>query len=127
MIILDTDILIEIFDKNSNKGDEALNKIVNSGQDIATTSINIHEILYVLYKYAKPVRDVLLLPVIDFTKRDASLSAEIEVKVERAGKPVRRIDAMIAAMVINRGASLYTFDLRHFEPLKAFGLKLFPL
>ncbi len=125
MIVIDTDVLIEIFDKKSDKGDEALNKIVSSGQDIAITSINLHEILYGLYKYAKPIRDVLLLPVIDFTKKDASLSAEIEVKSERAGKPVRRTDAMIAAIVINRGASLYTFDSRHFEPLKSFGLKLF--
>ncbi|RLG53481.1 MAG: hypothetical protein DRO00_03860 [Thermoproteota archaeon] len=125
MIVLDTDVLIEIFDKKSSKGDEALNKIVESGQDIAITSINLHEILYGLYKYAKPIRDVLLLPVIDFTKKDASLSAEIELKAERAGKPVRRTDAMIAAIVINRGAFLYTFDSRHFEPLKPFGLKLF--
>ncbi len=125
MIFLDTDVLIEIFDKKSDKGDEALNKIVNSGQDIAITSLNLHEVLYGLYKYAKPVKDIFLLPVIDFTKKDASLSAEIEVKAERAGKLVRRIDAMIAAIVINRGASLYTFDSRHFAPLKPFGLKLF--
>ncbi len=125
MIVLDTDVLIEIFDKKSSKGEEALNKILESSQDIAITSINLHEILYGLYKYAKPVRDVLLIPVIDYTKKDAILSAEIEFKAEKAGTPVRRTDAMIAAIVINRGAFLYTFDLRHFETLKPFGLKLF--
>jgi predicted nucleic acid-binding protein len=32
---------------------------------------------------------------------------------------------MIAAITINNGAALYTFDLKHFSPLKALGLKLF--
>jgi predicted nucleic acid-binding protein len=59
MIVLDTDALIEIFDKRSVKGDEALRKLVERGEDIATTVINLHEILYGLEKYAKPVRDVV--------------------------------------------------------------------
>ena len=124
MIVLDTDVLIEILDKQSVKGDEALKILVERGEDIATTVINLHEILYGLEKYAKPVKDILLLPVIEYTKRDAQLSAELELKAESLGKPVRRTDAMIAAMVINKGAYLYTFDLKHFNVFKNFGLKL---
>lgn len=69
MIILDTDILIEIIDKRSEKGDEALKRILERGEEIGITVISLHEILYGLQKYAKPVREVLLLPVIDFTKK----------------------------------------------------------
>lgn len=126
MILLDTDVLIEIFDRRSEKGDEALGRILKSGEDIATTSINLHEILYGLKKYARPVKEVLLLPVLDYTKRDTGLSAEIELKAEKQGTAVRRTDAMIAAIALNRGAALYTFDLRHFLPLKPLGLRLFP-
>jgi tRNA(fMet)-specific endonuclease VapC len=126
MIVLDTDVLIEIFDRQSAKGDEALRKLIERGEDVATTVINLHEILYGLEKYAKPVRDVLLLPIIEYTKRDAQLSAELELKAESSGKPARRTDAMIAAIVLNRGALLYTFDLKHFSVFKDFGLKLFP-
>lgn len=126
MIVLDTDVLIEILDRRSVKGDEALRKLSEKGQDIAITVINLHEVLYGLAKYAKPIREVLLLPVLDFTKVDAELSAELELKAERSGTPVRRTDAMIAAITINRGASLYTFDLKHFNVLRDFGLKLFP-
>ena len=32
---------------------------------------------------------------------------------------------MIAAITINNGATLYTFDLKHFKSLKTLGLKLF--
>lgn len=126
MMLLDTDVLIEIFDRGSERGNEALSRIVESDEDIATTSINLHEILYGLQKYAKPVKEVLLLPVLDYTARDAKLSAEIEVEAERGGTPTRRTDAMIAAIALNSGAALYTFDLRHFQPLQAFGLELLP-
>ena len=125
MIVLDTDVLIEIFDRMSSRGEEALSKVLESGEDIAITSINLHEILYGLQKYAKPVTQVLLLPVLDYTKKDAELSAEIESKAETLGKPIRRTDAMIAAISLNRGAALYTFDLKHFSSLKTLGLALF--
>jgi len=126
MIILDTDVLIEIFDKESKTGDEALRKILERGEDISITAINLHEILYGLEKYAKPVREVLRLPVLSFTKRDAHLSAKIELEAESKGTPIRRTDAMMAAITINNGVKLYTLDLKHFQPLKAFGLKLLP-
>jgi len=126
MMLLDTDVLIEIFDKSSEKGRTALDDITKSGESIATTSINLHEILYGLEKYAKPVKEVLLLPVLDYTKKDAMLSARIEFEAEKGGKPVRRTDSMIAAVAINNNAVLYTFDAKHFMPLKPLGLKLFP-
>ena len=126
MIVLDTDVLIEIFDVKSEKGDEALEKVLESGESISITAINLHEILYGLEKYAKPVKEVLQLPVLNFTERDASLSAKIELKAESRGAPIRRTDAMIAAITIHNSASLYTLDLRHFQPLIALGLKLFP-
>lgn len=126
MITLDTDILIEIFDRKSVIGDEVLREILRSGERISTTVVNLHEILYGLHKYAKPSTDVSALPVLDYTKRDATLSAELEFGAERKGSPIRRTDAMIAAITINNRASLYTLDIKHFQPLRAFGLKLFP-
>lgn len=126
MITIDTDVLIEILDKKSRKGDEVLKQILQSGEEICTTVINVHEILYGLHKYGKPVKEILLLPVLHYMKKDAALSSRIELEAEERGSPIRRTDAMIAAITINSGASLYTFDLKHFNPLKSLGLKLFP-
>ena len=126
MIVIDTDVLIEIFDIKSKKGEEALNKIVESNENISITAINLHEILYGLQKYAKPVKEILQLPVLNYTKKDAKLAAEIELETEKTGRTIRRTDAMIAAITINNNASLYTLDLKHFKPLEALGLKLFP-
>ena len=126
MIAIDTDVLIEILDKKSEKGDEALKQILQSEEEICTTAINIHEILYGLHKYEKPVKEILLLPVLNYMKKDAVLSSKIALEAEERGNSIRRTDAMIAAITINNGAVLYTFDLKHFSPLKILGLKLFP-
>jgi len=125
MIVLDTNILIEVFDKKSNMGEGILKKIVESGESAAITAVNLHEILYGLQKYAKSVMEVMQLPVLSYTKEDASLAAELELKAEKKGTPVLRTDAMIAAMVMNNSAKLCTLDMKHFKPLESLGLKLF--
>jgi len=125
MIVVDTDVLIEIFDKKSKSGEEALRMIEDSGESMVTTAVNLHEILYGIQKRGKPAGEVLQLPVLNYTKSDASLSAELELKAEKRGTPVRKPDAMIAAIAMNNGAKLYTLDVRHFKPLESLGLKLF--
>ncbi len=117
MILADTDVLIEIFDKNSNKGAAALQRIEEAGEDVSLTSLNLHEILFGMYKYAEEQKSerIMLLEVVDFTKDDAALSARLEVKAEKKGNKIPRFDAMIAAVAINRGFKLFTFNKDHFE------------
>ncbi len=124
MILLDTDVLIEILDKKSEKGDEALARLSESGEQIATTVINMHEILYGLNKHAKPTGTLLRLPAINYTKSDAILSARLELGAERKGTPTRRTDSMIAAIAINNGAKLFSFDRKHFRVFGTMGLQL---
>ncbi len=125
MILVDTDVLIEILDKNSKKGEGALRRIEQAEEDITMTSLNLHEILFGLYKYAdnKKIDKLKLLDVVDFTKDDAALSAKLELKAEKKGEMVPRFDAMIAAVAINRGFKLFTFNKDHFERFE--GLTLF--
>ncbi|HMB45983.1 MAG TPA: type II toxin-antitoxin system VapC family toxin [Candidatus Methanoperedens sp.] len=120
MILADTDVLIEIFDMNSKKGETSLNKIEEAGEDIALTSLNLHEILYGLYKYTDnpKIEKILTLDVVDFTKDDSILSAKLEVKAEKNGNKTPRFDTMIAAVAINRGFKLFTFNKKHFKEFK---------
>jgi tRNA(fMet)-specific endonuclease VapC len=115
MIIIDTDVLIEIYDKKSRLGNAAFEKIMNSGDIFCITAINLHEILYGLLKYAKPSEYLLQLPVLDYTKDDAKLAAEMEIRAEARGRKALRTDAMIAAIAINNNAKLYTNNKSHFE------------
>lgn len=125
MILVDTDVLIEILDENSKKGDAALKTIEEAGEDITLTSLNLHEILYGLYKYADnlKIEKILMFDIVDFTKEDANLSAKLEVKAERKGNKTPRFDTMIAAVAINRGLKLFTFNKKHFKEFE--GLVLF--
>ena len=125
MIALDSDVLIEILDRKSERGSEAFKRLLDSGEDICTNVISIHEVLFGFYKYRKPVTDLLQVPVLDYTKKDALLSSKLELEAEKAGKPIGRTDTMVAAIAINNNATLYTFDLKHFGALKLQGLKIF--
>jgi len=62
--------------------------------------------------------------VLSYTGKDAQLAARIELEMEKRGRPIRRTDAMIAAITINNGAKLYTFNLKRFKPIEALGLEI---
>ena len=116
MIIIDTDVLIEIFDKHSSLGGKAFEKLMEAGEDIALSSLTLHEVTFGLRKYGKkPVPALEKLEIIPFSKEDALLSAILECDYEKKG--LSRIDSMIAASTINRKAKLYTFNQRHFKSI----------
>jgi len=124
-MILDSDVVIEILQKKSPKGDEAVKQILSSGEEPCVTAITMHEVLLGLYKYGRPLREFLQFPVIDYTKKDAVLSSKLEFEAEKSGRPALRTDAMIAAMAINNRLSVYTFNIKHFTTFKSQGLMLF--
>ena len=110
MIIIDTDVLIEISDKLSKNGEQTFQKIISSGEKVAITSITLYEILYGLIKYKKPTQSLLSFNVFEFGKKDAQQAARLEIELEQKGKKLKRTDIMIASIAINREAILCTFD-----------------
>jgi len=123
MILLDTDVLIEIIQKRSKLGKEIYEKILESGEDVVTSSINIHEFLYGLKKIGKEIE--VNLPTFNFTKEDAELSSFLEVELEKKGIKVGRFDCMIAAVAIRRNCSLATLNKKEFYKFREFSLKIF--
>ena len=124
MIILDTDALIELIDKRSARGDVVYQTLMSASEEVATTSLNLHEVLFGLLKYGKRSEALNSLPVLPFEESDALLSARLEEEAEKRGHPVKRLDAMIAAVAINWDARLYTFNRRHFAEFSESGLKM---
>ena len=124
MILLDTDIIIEVMDKKSSRGQEFMLKIMESGEEYCTSSVNLHELLYGIKKYSKASRLVLQIATLEYTKKDSELSVFLELSAERKGKAVPRMDAIIASIAINNGCSLFTLD-EHFEIFIENGLKMF--
>lgn len=117
MIIIDTDILVEIYDKGSPLGESAFKKIIESGDTFCITAINLHEVLYGLMKYAKPSEYIMQLPILSYSGEDARIAAELEYTTEKKGRKLSRTDAMIAAIAINNNAKLYTNNKKHFAEI----------
>ena len=123
-IILDSDVLIEVFDKQSTKGTQIYKKIISSKDNIAITALTLYETLYGFLQYQKSYQHLLSFPVCEFSREDAYRAAQLEVSLAKQGKKIKRTDIMIASTVINRNGILYTFD-KEFRVLENFGLKLF--
>jgi tRNA(fMet)-specific endonuclease VapC len=71
LIIIDTDVLIEISDRQSEKGERIYQKIISAGEDIAITSMTLYETLYEFIKFKKPFDYLSLFHVYEFSKEDA--------------------------------------------------------
>jgi tRNA(fMet)-specific endonuclease VapC len=124
LILLDTDVIIEVLDKKSDKGKALMLRVIESGEEYCTSSVNMHEVLYDIEKYSKDSHSVLQIPTLGYNKNDSELSAVLELSTERKGRSVPRMDAIVASIAINNGCSLYTLD-DHFEVFTGNGLKLF--
>ena len=90
-IIIDTDVLIEISDKNSVKGNQIYEKIISSRENIAITSITLYETLYGLLKSEKPIENLLSFPVYDFSKDNAQQAAKFEIELEKREEKYKKL------------------------------------
>ena len=92
MIIIDTDVLIEISDRHSEKGDQIYQKIISSEEkDIAITSITLYETLYRLMKFKKPFYYLPLFNVYEFSKEDSHQAAKLDLELEKKGKESKEL------------------------------------
>ncbi|HEX2408558.1 MAG TPA: PIN domain-containing protein [Nitrososphaeraceae archaeon] len=123
MIIIDTDVLIEISDRGSEKGDQIYQKIISTEEDIAITSVTLYETLYGLMKFEKPFYHLSLFHVYEFSKEDAHQAARLDLELEKKGKKIKRTKIIIASTTINKGATLCSFD-EEFQELEEMGLRL---
>jgi len=86
MIVLDSDVLIEILDKKSRLGEEALQRVIGSGERPTTTAINLHEVLYGLGERSASMKDLAQLSTIDFTRRTLNFRQESSSRWRREGR-----------------------------------------
>ena len=110
LTLLDTDVIIELLDKKSDKGNLLMLRIMESGEEYCTSSVNMHEVLYGIEKYSKDSHLVLQISTLEYNKNDSELSVFLELYAERKGKAVPRIDAIVASMAINNGCSIYKLN-----------------
>jgi len=119
-ICLDSDVLIALLND-----DQPTKEIVESlDADFYTTAINSFE----LWQGRKKVEPVfgLLSSLHQLALHDiaARLAADILRELKAKGKILDLRDLFIASLCINEGIELLTYNTKHFERLKEFGLIL---
>ena len=125
MIFLETDVLFELLNKKSAKGEVIFQKLEKSNESFAITSMTFYEIVSFFMVRGKKVPPINWLQVYGFSKEDAQKAAELELTLQNKGqKKIMITDLITSAIVMNKGGSLCTLNDR-FEKLKELGLTLF--
>lgn len=128
MRFLDSNVLIEILNRNSERGKQAVKRLEQSRDpDILMSSLVFEEVQFGILKYQQidSLPEFHLLnqfPVVDFTKQDAITAARIENQMEEIGKKKPRGDVLIAATVISNGGTLFTYNTKHYENIDQLSL-----
>ncbi|MFV2016668.1 MAG: type II toxin-antitoxin system VapC family toxin [Candidatus Heimdallarchaeota archaeon] len=131
MIFLDSDVLIEILEKNSIKSDKIFETLeMYANEEVVISELVLEEVFFGILKvtHNKQLLDqhpIFEIPVVEFNKQDALLAAEIGFEMEKLGKKKPRVDSLIASSVINQQGSLFTLNTRHYHDIK--NLNLIPL
>ena len=129
MVCLDSSFLVDFF-RNSTNEVERYKKFVSSGERIFLPSVVVMELFLGVKKRGNLAVEKKInyffehIDVLDFNKRSALLSGEILATLEKKGEVVDFRDVMIASVCIANDIELLTNNIKHFERLKKFGLKL---
>ncbi len=128
MIVADTDVLIDAFDKAREPMRKRVLRLARSG-GLATTAITLYELtagprttgaqLEILHAALGPL---LVLPV---TRGAADVAAAATRYLARRGEALAVPDTLIAGVCIAHGLPLLTGNVKHFGRVP--GLELVPL
>lgn len=127
MIVLDTNVVSETLRSQPDAGVSVWMRGVPI-DDLYLTVVTKAELLYGLELMARGARrdaltaaitgfltERLTRPILDFGDRDAVHFAQISASRRRAGRPIRELDAQIAAIARSRGYAVVTRNVRDFE------------
>lgn len=122
MILLDTDVCIEIL-----RGNEAVIARREATLDeVATTWITAAELSFGAAKSRAPERNQMLvaeflgtLAVLDMAYASAELFGRLKAELEAGGKRLADADLFIAAIALTHGATLATGNRRHYSRIPA--------
>ncbi|MBN1525092.1 MAG: type II toxin-antitoxin system VapC family toxin [Spirochaetales bacterium] len=118
MILIDTDICIEILRGNKS----VIKQRETASEDVAISFMTVAELFYVAQKSGnlqknKTLIDIFLLSVdvIDSDLDIAMKFGELKSNLEKGGQPVADADLLIAAIALTKCDKLITGNSKHFN------------
>jgi tRNA(fMet)-specific endonuclease VapC len=116
--LLDTNAVIAILNSAESKTFAAMLK--QRSEDVATSSIVMHELFFGAYKSARQARNLsvleaLRLTILDFDGDDAREAGRIRAQLSQAGRPIGPYDVLIAGQALRHRMILVTANVREFS------------
>lgn len=125
MLILDTNILIELAKGNKNVKGFIFNLVKESSNSVFITSLNYTEFIYGCLnkgaqKQGQAVNFLEQFTVLNTSKQSSLIAAKIKRELGKKGKLIPIFDILIASITIDQKAALVTFDehFKHIDDLK---------
>jgi tRNA(fMet)-specific endonuclease VapC len=116
--LLDTNAVISILNRAEGKTFAAALK--HRSEDVATSSIVMHELFFGAYKSARQARNLsvveaLQLTVLDFDGEDAREAGKVRAHLAQRGRPIGPYDVLIAGQALRHRLVLVTANVREFS------------
>jgi tRNA(fMet)-specific endonuclease VapC len=116
--LLDTNAVIAILNRVESKTFAAMMK--QRSEDVATSSIVMHELFFGAYKSARQARNLsvleaLRLTTLDFDGDDAREAGRIRAQLSQAGRLIGPYDVLIAGQALRHRLILVTANVREFS------------
>ncbi len=116
--LLDTNAVIAVLNDSQSRTAQTLRQ--NKPDDIALSSIVIHELFFGAYKSKRAEQNVslienMLFQVLEFDYEDAKAAAQIRASLSLAGTPIGPYDVLIAGQALSRNLTLITSNTKEFS------------
>jgi tRNA(fMet)-specific endonuclease VapC len=116
--LFDTNAVIAIL--NRAEGKAFANTLKHRSEDVATSSIVMHELFYGTYKSARQARNLsvleaLQLSILDFDGDDAREAGRVRAHLTQRGQPIGPYDVLIAGQALRHRMILVTANVREFS------------
>lgn len=128
MILLDSDVIID-FLKGDEPGFGYVRRLAAEGADLATTSMNVTEVLRGTITGSSDAAHKAALDVLNglrempFGPRAARRCARLLAEQDRQGRPLPVLDAMIASVALEENVVLVTRNIKHFHAVEGLSIK----
>ena len=119
-ICLDSDVLIALLKKD----EQTKRKLESLDANFYTTSVNSFEVWYGRKKSETVFQLLEWLNLLELNDKSARLAADMLRDSKKKGKMIEMRDLFIGAVCITNDVELFTYNKKHFERLKNFGLIL---
>ena len=122
MVVIDTDVLIELSKGNGQVVEKI--KQLQVVEQIATTVFNQEEFLFGLYKNGKDAeilqgkQFLQKLKSYNYTEKELEMIIKLKLGLEKAGKSIGPYDECIAGVCIAKNEALFSLNRKHFERIK---------